>query len=846
MIVEMERGLVLLKPDVVPQAHDIIDRFKRAGYKIQQTRAIHLTEEQATDFYQSEMNSKGFSALIAFMSSGPILAMIVQKLNLIEDIPAFIGPRNPEIGRSLNPESLRAIYGKDELYNAIHYSEDIIAARREFHFFFPENEIDPRPNGDTASMFLEADIYPTLLQGMTQLCKEKPSNPTAPQESGLVQKSLSTHSLKSAEGAEAPPGGATDDWLPPKVLLKPPGQLQLTDKELEEELTRILNANNPHAPQNIARYNNKERVFKASPNMDHIVFHFEFDGYLIYRGGDEIAAETKPGEVTAIDTVTKPVAVQQSTETDGADEEKKSKAPLRNQFNFSERAAQTVNNPYRERSTNTEPPPQRTYSMMVNQWSIFDSYAEDIQLKEKAAKEKSKAPAPGGVKGHKDEDKNSTLSSEAHGEDVYYKNAELRKAMITIERMANQNTFDDISQDYKYWEDASDELGDRKAGTLLPLWKFIFEKDKKKQVTALCWNPQSTDLFSVGYGSYDFSKQGPGMIAIFTLKNPSHPEYVYLTESGVMCLHFHPQHPSMIAVGLYDGSVLVYNIQKKIEGPIFKSTSKGGRHTDPVWQVCWQKDDLDDNLNFYSVSSDGRVTQWTLLKNELLHTDVIAIKYDGDPAHHGSEEDRLFSLAGACCFDFHKKVDHLFTIGTEEGKIYKCSKDYNSQHLLSFEVADHVCIDQGHQMAVYTVRYNPFNGNYFLSASADWTVKLWDHNDPKAVMTFDLNGSVGDVAWAPYSSTVFAAVTAEGKVFVFDLNENKYAAICEQQVVRKAKLTHICFNAFEPIVLVGDDKGTVVSLKLSPNLRRSSQTPEEEPQKLENVITLAKGKTLTA
>ena len=67
-------------------------------------------------------------------------------------------------------------------------------------------------------------------------------------------------------------------------------------------------------------------------------------------------------------------------------------------------------------------------------------------------------------------------------------------------------------------------------------------------------------------------------------------------------------------------------------------------------------------------------------------------------------------------------------------------------------------------MSVYTVRYNSFLPNVFLSASADWTVKLWDHDNPKPIMTFDLGSSVGDVAWAPYSSTVFAAVTADGKV----------------------------------------------------------------------------------
>lgn len=76
-------------------------------------------------------------------------------------------------------------------------------------------------------------------------------------------------------------------------------------------------------------------------------------------------------------------------------------------------------------------------------------------------------------------------------------------------------------------------------------------------------------------------------------------------------------------------------------------------------------------------------------------------------------------------------------------------------------------------------------------------------------MTFDLNNAVGDVAWAPFSSTVFAAVTTEGKVYVFDLSVNKYEPICEQQAVKKAHLTRLAFNPREPLLLVGDDKGCV-------------------------------------
>lgn len=66
--------------------------------------------------------------------------------------------------------------------------------------------------------------------------------------------------------------------------------------------------------------------------------------------------------------------------------------------------------------------------------------------------------------------------------------------------MVNQNTYDDILQDFAYYEDLADDFRDS-MGTLLPLWKFSFEKAKKMTVTALCWSPRYNDLFAVGLGS---------------------------------------------------------------------------------------------------------------------------------------------------------------------------------------------------------------------------------------------------------------------------------------------------------------------------------------------------------
>ncbi|CAE7646342.1 unnamed protein product, partial [Symbiodinium sp. KB8] len=418
-----------------------------------------------------------------------------------------------------------------------------------------------------------------------------------------------------------------------------------------------------------------------------------------------------------------------------------------------------------------------------------------------------------------------------------FQTGEMGRNLKIIERMVVQNAEDEIYMDFRYWEDISDSIRDNGLGSVLPLWRFANPRVKRKQVTAIVWNPKYKDLFGVGYGSYDFMRQSSGIVAIYTLKNTSFPEYQFVTESGVMALEFHPQVMlacllgSFLWVGCYDGTVVVFDIHRKEKKPLYQSDIKSGKHTDPIWQVKWADTDLSQELSFYSISTDGRVATWTLSKNELALETVMALKLvssEADP----DEETSLTGLAGGCCFDFNPHKDHLFLVGTEEGKIHLCSKAYSGQYLQTFDA---------HNMAVYAVKWNHFHPRVFLSCSADWTVRLWDYQVPKPIMTFDLANAVGDIAWAPYSSTVFAAVANDGilmypflpsfsptllQVHIYDLNVNKHEQLCEQKVVKRAKLTHVVFNPEFKVILVGDDKGVVNSLKLSPNLRKITPIPE--------------------
>lgn len=624
--------------------------------------------------------------------------------------------------------------------------------------------------------------------------------------------------------------------LPTREVVKPENQLQLSEAELNEEIAKMLTANNAEAPKNIARFNMKERCYKFEPMVEQTITHYATDGWLLYKSSEEAKKQMDMEKMEQEAMARFQAELERAMHEKGGDGEVEppdDSRQLRNQFNFSERAAQTLNYPMRDRETFTEPPPTATISGVCTQWDIYDEYIKDFERQriDDLAKQK------GGKK-------QSASSGQAQKSGTYEDSPEFSRCLRILDRMVNQNMYEEIAMDFKYWDDASDAFRQGE-GTLLPLWRFQPGQAKRKQVTSICWNPQYLDMFAVGYGSFEFQKQSSGLICIFSLKNPTHPEFSLTTESGVMCVHFHPEFANLLAVGCYDGSVVVFDVRQGTNEPIYQANVRTGKHNDPVWQVFWQVDELQKALQIVSISSDGYVLLWTLNKSELTHEVIMKLKMDKSEtggvvaAMPEAEEDtHVAGTAGGCCMDFSKGQDHIYLVGTEEGSIHKCSKAYSSEYLSTY---------QGHYLAVYAVKWNYLHHRMFLSASADWTVKLWDSTQvKKPVMSFDLNCSVGDVSWAPYSATVFAAVTDDGRVHVFDLFENKLLPLCSQKIVKKSKLTKLVFNPVHPIVLVGDDKGCVTSLKLSPNLRRASK-PEKgqkfeelEISKLDHVIEIAR------
>lgn len=211
-----------------------------------------------------------------------------------------------------------------------------------------------------------------------------------------------------------------------------------------------------------------------------------------------------------------------------------------NHFSYCDRATQTTVPPIRSHAIQTEAPPRVSFTALTNAWIIHDAYRQDLAAQQQKIQQQAlinnavEAVNKGGVPSTTSSstvpigsapDISVTVTTPSAAPPVIFQPtgetalspagvSRLDATAHVIERMLNQNTYDDIAQDFKYWEDAADEYREPE-GTLMPLWRFtppatllrMFEENGSMRnavpshITAICWNPHYKDLFAIGLGS---------------------------------------------------------------------------------------------------------------------------------------------------------------------------------------------------------------------------------------------------------------------------------------------------------------------------------------------------------
>ncbi|XP_028942765.1 WD repeat-containing protein 78, partial [Antrostomus carolinensis] len=342
------------------------------------------------------------------------------------------------------------------------------------------------------------------------------------------------------------------------------------------------------------------------------------------------------------------------------------------------------------------------------------------------------------------------------------------------------------------------------------LWSYVCDLTQGHSVSSMAWSKVNPDLLAVGYGAFDFKDQKKGLACCWSLKNPMWPERVFRSEHGVTALDFSTASPNLLAVGMYNGSVAIYNVQSCKDTALLDSSESSNKHTGPVWQVRWVEQDRGPTGDgkkerLICISADGRVTEWFIQKR-LDCTDLMKIKQrESEKKKLPSEKERrsealILQHAAGMCFDFHPKDTDLYLAGTEEGHIHKCSSSCNEQFLETY---------RGHKGPVYKVAWNPFSTDMFLSCSADWSIILWHQDSQTPALTFSSTAAfVHDIMWSPKSPFIFAAAN-ESQVEIWDLSVSILNPVISCFADPGVKFTSVLFARNTDCLLVGNSKGEV-------------------------------------
>tara|TARA_Y100000748_G_scaffold283487_1_gene264568 strand:+ start:134 stop:544 length:411 start_codon:yes stop_codon:yes gene_type:complete len=132
-----EQTLSIIKPDAVERnlENEIKNIFKEKGFKILKDKKIQITKSEAEEFYKVHETKPFYNDLCAYLSSGPIVVMILEKHNAVLDNRAVMGATDP---KKADEGTIRKKFGISIDKNSVHGSDSVENAQKEINFFFKD------------------------------------------------------------------------------------------------------------------------------------------------------------------------------------------------------------------------------------------------------------------------------------------------------------------------------------------------------------------------------------------------------------------------------------------------------------------------------------------------------------------------------------------------------------------------------------------------------------------------------------------------------------------------------------------------------------------------------------
>ena len=419
----------------------------------------------------------------------------------------------------------------------------------------------------------------------------------------------------------------------------------------------------------------------------------------------------------------------------------------------------------------------------------------------------------------------------AESDAILHEMPHVDRSLFVMERMVQQNTHLEKILAYASPGDGME------APNVEMLLKFQAPFTFMRNVTCLSFNPQCGHFFAAAYGSVPpqyLAQHGEnppiGMICVWNILNPGHPERIIETEAVPTTIRFSDGVPFLLAAGFADGAVGLYDIRKKNCDCIAISTVDTGSHEGSVGEVVFQQrtDTRVKSEAVVSVAAGGRVTQWTVA-NGLEHKDLVTLKKLKVLGKEG--EPQTLRYEDLHCISFNPTQPNMYVCGSEDGALFVCDAQYNedfTQKLLF------------HFRSVLAIRFSPIAPNYFMSGSCDGSAAIWHTGRQTPVAAFYLGkATFNDIKWSPISSTVFGAACSDGECRIWDVSLDSVDPVAKLAPFDKKEFNCLDWAPNLPVFVSGNTSGVVYLTKVLGLASLVTQrTREEELKRFDSVIQL--------
>ncbi|KAG6037703.1 hypothetical protein E4U19_007090 [Claviceps sp. Clav32 group G5] len=357
----------------------------------------------------------------------------------------------------------------------------------------------------------------------------------------------------------------------------------------------------------------------------------------------------------------------------------------------------------------------------------------------------------------------------------------LDQSTKVIERAIDQETYD-ILTDYALQgrdKDEEDEetgnTGGRGSHRIKEVAQFFDERwSKKRMISGIDFSPKFSELLLASYTKNPTAPHEPdGIVQVWNTHMHDRAEYVFTAQSDILTAKFSPYHPNLIIGGSYSGQVLLWDTRAKA-APVQKTPLTGYGHAHPIYSVDIVGTQNANNI--ISCSTDGVVCGWSM--------DVFAQPQELLELKNPTQAKVAVEDVSPTCVSFPQTDPTFFLVGSEEGTIFPCHR-YDRAGAKAG--VDKKISYKGHTAPVMSVDFHPSRGpvdlgDLVISASLDWSVKLWKVRAPAATSTIGAgDGSVAplidfvredvvyDAKWSPVKPSVFALVDGAGWLELWDI-----------------------------------------------------------------------------